>query len=302
MTSTIVHQPENLPATIRFLGHRDSVFLFLALTSAFTILLLVFGNPTALFNYIDQRNSMSPLGVAAICFAIGFILLTFSRFLLLLFHRRRMLQHATYYIWLIIELLFCTSIITLTLWAISGGGTLRLTPLVTMVAIGYLVLQIIPYIISFLIFQLGEAKTELLHTQQLLEKQSAIATPAADRVFNFFNKAGHLALSTKSSNVLYLEAADNYVNIHYINDDTEATLLLFNSMKSLETHFADTPLVRCHRGFMVNVDNVHLIRKESQGLVLELNHTSRTIPVSKNYADLITDHFASLTHPDPISD
>lgn len=295
MTAQNIHPNDTSSAIARFLGHRDSVFLFLALTYVFTVLLVVFIDPAPLFEYITQLNHMAQRGILAICCAIVCMLLAMSRLMLMLLHNRKMLQPPAYIIWLIVEMLVCVSIMTLTIWAISGAGTIRLAPLAAILALSYLGLQIIPYVVSFLVFQLGEAKNDLLKTRQLLEKQSAIATPPTDTIFNFFNKGNRLALSTKSSNVLYIEASDNYVNIHYINDNKEETLILLNSMKNLETSFANTSLLRCHRGFMVNVENVHLMRKEAQGLVLELNHTSRTIPVSKSFAQPITDYFAFNT-------
>ena len=295
MTRQNTDQPDGTGSLRRFLGHRDSIFLFLALTYALTVLLVVFGQPTPLFLYIDQQNSLAPLGIISICFAIGCALLTLSRVLLYMLHRRQMLPPPGYIVWLIVEMVVCVSVLTLVFWAISGGGRIKLAPLAAVLALGYIGLQIVPYIISFLVFRLGETKADLLEMRHLLEKQSLASTPQPDVVFNFFNKGNRLALSTKSSNVLFVEAADNYVNIHYINDNKEETLILLNSMKNLETSFAGTTLMRCHRGYMVNVENVHLMRKDAQGLVLELNHTTRTIPVSKSFAEHITHYFAFNT-------
>ena len=97
------------------------------------------------------------------------------------------------------------------------------------------------------------------------------------------------------SNVLYVEAADNYVNIHYLNDGKEDTFILHNSLKEIEKRFVGSSLLRCHRGYMVNVENVKLMRKESIGLVLELIQSVHTIPVSKSYTASITQYFTNNT-------
>ena len=99
--------------------------------------------------------------------------------------------------------------------------------------------------------------------------------------------------STRFANVLYIEAADNYANIHYLNDDKEDTFILHNSLKDLEKEYSGMGLLRCHRGYMVNVVNVKLMRKERSGMVLELSSSSKTIPVSKSYTAAVTAFFSS---------
>ena len=43
----------------------------------------------------------------------------------------------------------------------------------------------------------------------------------------------HTAAVWRSS-LQYIEAADNYVNIHYVNAGKEETFILLNSMKNIE--------------------------------------------------------------------
>ena len=98
-------------------------------------------------------------------------------------------------------------------------------------------------------------------------------------------------------NVLYIEASDNYTNIHYINEGHEDCFILHNSMKNVEGAYAKMGMMRCHRGYLVNLENVKLIRKEKDGLVIELSQSSKTIPVSKSYADRVAHSFAGVTNP-----
>lgn len=295
MTDITIGQQRGSAPITRFLGHRDSIILFLALTMAFTILLVVFGQPTSLTQYTSQHTSLSPLGQVSICFTVGLGILIMSRAMLFFIYKWQWFQTAGYFIWLIAELLLCISVMALVFWAIGGAGAVQLAPLVGDLSLGFVSLQIVPYVISYLVFLLNETKRDLQTTRQLLEKQGAGSQSSTDSIINFFNKSNHLALSTKSSNVLYIEAADNYVNIHYLNDEKEETLILLNSMKNIEKSFEGTCFMRCHRGYMVNVENVRLMRKDNLGLVLELNHTPKIIPVSKSFAEPITRYFAYNT-------
>ena len=52
-------------------------------------------------------------------------------------------------------------------------------------------------------------------------------------------------------------------------------------------------MVRCHRGYLVNLANVKYLRKEKDGLVLEIAYCDRLIPVSKTYAQDVVQQFAN---------
>ena len=64
------------------------------------------------------------------------------------------------------------------------------------------------------------------------------------------------------------------------------------SVKELERQLANSGIVRCHRGYMVNIDNVKLLRKEGISLLIELSGGGKTIPVTKTYAASITARLA----------
>lgn len=296
MKDETIHQPQNQPPVTRFLGQRESIFLFLALLAALTILLVVFIQPTSLTQYTSQHTRLYPLGQISLCFTVGFFVTTLSRALLYFAHTRGKMQLAGYIIWLITELLVCVSVMTLVSWALGGAGPVKLAPLAGDLALGLVSLEVVPYTISFLVFRLGETKRDNAELRKLLEMQSKNPKTPNDATINFFTKGNHLALSTKQSNVLYIESANNYVNIHYINDNKEDSMIVLNSMRNIEQSLEGTSFLRCHRGYMVNVENVRLMRKESMGLVLELNHTQKVIPVSKSYAEPITHYFAYNTN------
>ena len=199
-------------------------------------------------------------------------------------------------IWIVAELILCVSVMALVLWGLCGGGAVDLTPLVGDLVLGTIGVLLVPTVVTYLIRRLREAQGEVMRMRQLLGHQDGQAKQAADASVNFFAKGGRLAFSTRMGNILYIEAADNYVNIHYVNGEKEETFILFNSMKNIEKSFAGTSLMRCHRGYMVNADNVRLMRKEALGLVLEINHCAKTIPVSKSFAEPVTQYFAYNTN------
>ena len=296
MNSNYIDQPLNLTSIRRFLTRHESILLFLSLTLVVAVLLVVFGQPTSILNYFDQRSSLTPLGQITISFISGFGVLLLSRLVLFLVGRKRDLAPAAMVIWIVAELILCVSVMALVLWGLCGGGAVNLTPLVGDLVLGTIGVLLVPTVVTYLIRRLREAQGEVMRLRQLLGHQDGQAKQAADASVNFFAKGGRLAFSTRMGNILYIEAADNYVNIHYLNGEKEETFILFNSMKNIEKSFAGTSLMRCHRGYMVNADNVRLMRKEALGLVLEINHCAKTIPVSKSFAEPVTQYFAYNTN------
>ena len=296
MNDKYIDQALNITSIRGFLLRRESIFLFLALTCAFTILLVVFGQPTSLTEYTEQLTRLSPLGQISITFTAGFFLLLVSRAMLYLVARNRQPQPLAIVVWAFSELVLCVSVMSLVLWAISGGGHVDLASLVGTLVLGQVGVLLMPAVVSYLIYRLHEDQQEIQRLRQTIATQGVSTAQQQDAVINFYAKSGKLAFSTKMSRLLYIEGADNYVNIHYINTDKEDTFILYNTLKNIEKTYSNTSLMRCHRCFMVNVENVRLMRKESTGLQLEMNQCQKVIPVSKSFAEPITRHFASNTN------
>lgn len=296
MNNIYTDQPLNFATIRRFLTRFESILLFLSLTLVVAVLLVVFGQPTSILGYFEQQSSLTPLGQITISFISGFGVLALSRVLLSLVGRKHDLSPAAMVIWIVAELIVCVSVIALVLWGLCGGGTVDLASLVGALVLGMAGFLLVPTIVTYLIRRLREAQDEVVRLRQLTGHQDGQAKQAAEASVNFFAKGGRLAFSTRMGNILYIEAADNYVNIHYLNGEKEETFILFNSMKNIEKSFAGTSLMRCHRGYMVNADNVRLMRKEALGLVLEINHCAKTIPVSKSFAEPVTQYFAYNTN------
>ena len=109
----------------------------------------------------------------------------------------------------------------------------------------------------------------------------------------FYDEKGILKFSIMKENLLYLESAENYVSIRYINKDRVSKFLLRETLKKIEDKLSGTEIVRCHRSYMVNFDKVRVMRKDREGLKLGFdNPLVGDIPVSKTYVTQVMDTFA----------
>jgi DNA-binding LytR/AlgR family response regulator len=64
----------------------------------------------------------------------------------------------------------------------------------------------------------------------------------------------------------------------------------------MEETFSGSEIIRCHRSYMVNFEKVKVIRKDKDGLKLELESPSVIdIPVSKTYVDNVMQIFSRFS-------
>jgi hypothetical protein len=154
-----------------------------------------------------------------------------------------------------------------------------------------LLVLLIPYTITWLYFSWVDKNRKL-------EKLEGISLPKLSYplMLAFHDEKGELRFSLKTQDLLYLEAADNYVVIHYSDSTKNARYLIRNSLKNMEAGLQESGVIRCHRSYMVNFERVKIIKKERDGLVIELDVPEKhSIPVSRSYVDQVMKVFSGYS-------
>ena len=83
--------------------------------------------------------------------------------------------------------------------------------------------------------------------------------------------------------LLYIEAVGNYVKVYQWCDDALHTDMLRATMKQVEDDLQGYPaVVRCHRAFMVNLQQVEKVLAKSGIMRLVIRHTHDALPVSRS--------------------
>jgi hypothetical protein len=156
---------------------------------------------------------------------------------------------------------------------------------------------LLPYSVLWLYFSWRDKKEQI--------ERLADSPPFSDNARNmipFYDDKGILKFSVKKENLLYLESAENYVNICYLNKGKVSKYLLRDTLKKIEENFSGTEIVRCHRSYMVNFEKVKVIRKDKDGLKLEFDNPSVTdIPVSKTYVNTVMQTFSKYCQTSDLS-
>ncbi len=151
--------------------------------------------------------------------------------------------------------------------------------------------------IGILILMIGVLCRKVNHLNAVIIKLSdPTHKEMADvpEMYNFYDERGELKLSVKPEALYYLEAADNYVQIHYSNAGKMQTLMIRNTLKNIEWRFKGKELMRCHRSYVVNFSKIQLLRRQEGDVVLDFGDDRLPhIPVSKGYSNDILKRFTT---------
>lgn len=274
-----------------FLTQKRSIVLFLVCVAIFATTFVAIYRPLGVMNMSDSLSRLHLPIYTITVVATGFFILMASRILLFQYQKFHTMRIYGYILWMIAEIIVFTLALTFLADSINMRQDIKFIHLMSRIFLDVVGILLVPYIISILIFMLDEQKQEIDALHAMMPSKEQEDAVAGDTV-NFFDRGGRLVFATKKSNVLYIEASDNYTNIHYINEDHEDCFILHNSMKNVEGAYAGIGMLRCHRGYLVNMENIKLIRKEKDGMVIELAQSNKTIPVSKTYVNKVAHSFA----------
>lgn len=215
----------------------------------------------------------------------GVLVVAISRFIMYHYTKRRSLNYLEYAIWIAAEIFFMSLFYT--------TYSMYLRPERDVVEIfaestenTFLVL-LLPYAILMLYFSWRDKVQKL----QMVENDRNEGNGNL-AVISFLDTNGELRLSVKRANLLYIESADNYVRIWYLNKGVVTSFMLRNTLKAMEEAFEGTNVLRCHRSYMVNFEQVKVIRREKDGIYLEFGvEEVPDIPISKTYSEKVTHWF-----------
>lgn len=222
---------------------------------------------------------------------VGICVIAFSRILMYIFVKRVSMSYLEYIIWLIMEVVILSGFYTLyVIWINPTLEFFKYDDLVTVfkeVNINTFLVVFIPYLVSWLYINNISLRKRVSELESLGFLQVG--------VINFTDEKGENKLSLSSNSLIYIESADNYVEINYVSQNKINKFLLRNSMKRMEEALVGTNVCRCHRSFIVNMEHVTAMRRNADELEMEFRIPEiKKIPISKTYAEKVSEMFMHL--------
>jgi DNA-binding LytR/AlgR family response regulator len=98
------------------------------------------------------------------------------------------------------------------------------------------------------------------------------------------------------NDLLFAKAEGNYVTLNILKDGHLKTELKRISLKQFEQQLTEFPnLIRCHRAYLINLQQVIKFSGNSQGYLTYFNGTADKIPVSRAYLDVFDQTYKQLS-------
>ena len=270
----------------RYLLTKRNQIILVTSAAAFALFFIIAYQPFGVLQWGRERVSEFMFVIYSLLIVLlGMSIVAISRVIMYYRTKKHDISILSYALWVFVELAIMAIAYTICsiladvqedIW-VAFKSALQNTSLILL----------IPYIICITTFTLQDKNERLRQIEDDFDK--AVAQKMAGKgLISFYDERGELQLSVTKDNLLYIESADNYINIWYMKSNQPKKLMLRNTLKRTAELLADTHVMRCHRGYMVNMEQVKVLRREKENFYLELGIEGvRDIPVSKTYGDAV---------------
>lgn len=217
---------------------------------------------------------------------LGVLVVVVSRVLMYLVCKRKIITLLQFLLWIAAEVI-AMSLFYALFEKFALNDKRAFTYLVQVTARNTALVLLLPYSVAWLYLSWRDKKEQIR-----ILAEGIPSSDAAHDMIAFYDDKSVLKFSVKKESLIYLEASENYITICYLNKGRVAKYLLRATMKKMEENFAGTGIIRCHRSYMVNSEKVKVIRKDKDGLKLEIDIPDvPDIPLSKTYVDDVMQNF-----------
>ena len=206
------------------------------------------------------------------------------------------MTYLKYSLWLLCEIILIgvfhavLSIVYVELTEFSVPFIVTKSILITLLALG------VPYVVSAMWITIKDMRNTLLvtDTNNIATDGEAIAQNID--IINIADNKGVLKLSVKLDNLYYIKAEDNYTIVNYTKNGLLNRYMIRCKIQTIEDNFSNTPLMRCHRTYIVNTQKIKVLRHESDGFYMDFDFEGiDPIPVSKTYSEAVVKRFSGET-------
>ena len=263
----------------RYLLTKRNLIIMVTSAAAFALFFIIVYQPFGVLQWGRVRVSEFMFFIYSLLIVLlGMSIAAISRVIMYYRAKKHEITYLNYIFWVFVELV---------LMAIAYTVCSILADVQEDIWVAFKSALVNTYIICITAFTLQDRNRRLREIEDDMDK--AMQQRAATKgLISFYDERGELQLSVTKENLLYIESADNYIYIWYMKGNLPKKLILRNTLKRTAELLVDTNVMRCHRGYMVNMEQVKVLRREKDSFYLELGIEGvKDIPVSKTYGDAV---------------
>ncbi|HCT93299.1 MAG TPA: LytTR family transcriptional regulator [Rikenellaceae bacterium] len=274
-----------------YINKKKNIVRLVGFTALFALVFINIYKPFSSSGWYKVSEFMF-LVYSSIIILTGVLVVVISRLIMYFYSKRHKISYWKYGIWVFTEIFLMSCFYTFYTLLLNPDrdimeifeGSLKNTTLVLL----------LPYFVLWFYFGWRDSVEKLAVIENPDEVTFLLPGSIA-----FTDEKGVLRLSLSGSDLLYIESSDNYVLIHYSVNEKIKRYLLRNTLKNLERELENTMVTRCHRSFLVNLERVKVIRRDKDGLYIELDAPgSIDLPVSKSYQRKVSEKFLAHSFKD----
>ncbi len=257
----------------KLLDKKPDRYLLIVVILVFSILFLNIFEPFNIGRWYSDSGFVQFLRLSSYGIVVALVFL-FTQFPLRKFFKKENFTLKSYLLWLAIEISLI-SLVYIFLYGNPIGNfindfsySLKYTLLGTC----------LPYSFAILIIYYKNQRV------QIKQLQIKVSQPTEKRLISFKDSNGKIKFSALGKDLLMLESTDNYVSVHYVLENKVHRKLLRNTLKNMEESLKDNSIIRCHRSFMVNLQNIEFVQQNGKKLNVKVKFMENSIPVSQKYS------------------
>ena len=268
-----------------YFNTKQNILLLLWVTVVFGEMFILFFQPVQCRTWVDSDWKFLLWVTIVVMTAVSLIGL--SRTIMYHYAKRHRISYLDYAIWIVAEVMAIAAvyaafpIVVMRSFAMERDLTLFYLFREALFATAFTLL--IPYAFVILWMVVKDRGAQIIRLQA---RQPHVVEDVPEEMYRFYDEKGDLKLSVKPDMVYFIEAADNYIMVYYLNAGKLEKLMIRNSLKNIEWRFRDKGLVRCHRSYVVNIRMVKLFRRQEGEVMLDFGDEKiPSVPVSKGYGE-----------------
>ncbi|MDP4237933.1 MAG: LytTR family DNA-binding domain-containing protein [Bacteroidota bacterium] len=274
-----------------YLYDKANINRLILFTALFALLFINIFQPFGSREWYPYISDFKYFFFSSLIILVGMLVVVVSRLAMLVYVKKHSISYSQYAFWVLAEILAMSLFFSLFTKYIPKEGLNRdFMEIFHKSTVNTSLVLLLPYSILWLYFSWRD-KNNLL---QKITSADQGSEAQRKNLIAFPDEKGVLKITIILENLLYIDSADNYVTIHYLNKSKLSHFLIRNSLKWMDENLTkDSQLVRCHRSYIVNLDKVKVLRKNKGGIFMELDAVNTPdIPVSNSYYEQVMIKFS----------
>ncbi|MDR1683812.1 MAG: LytTR family transcriptional regulator DNA-binding domain-containing protein [Candidatus Symbiothrix sp.] len=277
---------QKIPA---YLHNRKNIVTLILSTAIFALVFINIYTPFRSRDWYPNISDLRFFAFSSLIILTGILVVAIIRIILYYYGKKHPITMGRYAVCIVSEIFFMSLFYTIYTLVLNPENDYLNTFKKSTVNTALVLL--LPYTLIHLYLIYKENKNKL---QAIENQQQSAETTNTQKIFSFYDEKNELRLSINRNNLLYIESADNYVLIWYLNKGALTRFMLRNSMKTMEEQLTETNVLRCHRSYMVNFEQINVIRRQKDGMYVEFGIKDiPDIPISKKYSEKVIQYFTN---------